>query len=117
MQKLFTTFPAGAPGAALLLLRCALATTYILLVEAPLAIRLIVSILICLGLLTPLIAPLATVATLVYAWLDSNADPALCALLAVHACALSMLGPGAYSLDSRLFGRRLVVWPQDHSIE
>lgn len=113
MQKLFTTFPAGAPGVALLLLRCALAAAHIFLVEAPLTIRLIVSILMCLGLLTPLVAPIAAIVTLVCIWLDSNADPALCALLAVHAGALSMLGPGAYSLDSRLFGRRLVVWPPE----
>jgi hypothetical protein len=96
-----------------LLLRCALATALILFVETPLAIRLIASILLCLGLLTPLIAPLATLLALVCVWLSRNADPALCALLAVHACALSMLGPGAYSLDSRLFGRRLVVWPPE----
>lgn len=113
MQKLFTTFPAGAPGVALLLLRCALAAALILLAEAPPAIRLIASILIGLGLLTPLIAPIATLLTLLCVWLDGNADPALCALLAVHACALSMLGPGAYSVDSRLFGRRLVVWPPE----
>jgi hypothetical protein len=24
---------------------------------------------------------------------------------------VGMLGPGAYSLDSRLFGRRLITWP------
>jgi len=113
VQKLFTTFPAGAPGAALLLLRCALALAHVFVVEAPQAIRLIVSILMCLGLLTPLIAPIAAMVALVCVWLDSNADPALCALLAVHACALSMLGPGAYSVDSRLFGRRLVVWPPE----
>lgn len=113
VQKLFTTFPAGAPGAALLLLRCALAVALILVVEAPLAIRVIAGILICLGLLTPLIAPVAALLALVCIWLDRNAGPALCALLAVHACALSMLGPGAYSLDSRLFGRRLVIWPPE----
>lgn len=113
MQKLFTTFPAGAPGAALLLLRCALAVALILGVDAPLALRLGAGILICIGLLTPLIAPMAALLALTCIWLNRNADPAFCALLAVHACTLSMLGPGAYSLDSRLFGRRLVVWPPD----
>ena len=111
MQKLFTTFPAGAPGGALLLLRGALAAALVFFVEGPLAIRLILGTLLCLGLLTPLVAPVAAIVTLV--WLDRNSDPAFCVLLAVHACALSMLGPGAYSLDSRLFGRRLVVWPPE----
>ncbi|HEY0685581.1 MAG TPA: hypothetical protein VGD45_24800 [Steroidobacter sp.] len=113
VQKLFTTFPTGAPGAALLLLRCALAIALILVVDAPLAIRLGAGILIGLGLLTPLISPIAGLLALACVWLDRNADPGLCALLAVHACALCLLGPGAYSLDSRLFGRRLVVWPPE----
>jgi uncharacterized membrane protein YphA (DoxX/SURF4 family) len=32
-------------------------------------------------------------------------------LFAIDALALALLGPGAYSLDSRRFGRRLVVLP------
>lgn len=113
VQKLFTTFPAGAPGTALLLLRCALAVALILVVQAPLALDIVAGILISLGLLTPLIAPTTTLLALVCVWLHLNSNPALCLLLAVHASALSMLGPGAYSLDSRLFGRRLVIWPPE----
>ena len=96
----------------MLLLRWALTVALILVVDAPLALRLVAGILIALGLLTPLIAPVAVVLALTCAWLNRSLDPAFCALLAVHACALSMLGPGAYSLDSRLFGRRL-VWPPE----
>jgi hypothetical protein len=32
-------------------------------------------------------------------------------VLSLDALALALLGPGAYSLDSRRFGRRLVVLP------
>jgi uncharacterized membrane protein YphA (DoxX/SURF4 family) len=113
VQKLFTTFPTGVPGGALLLLRGALAAALILFVEGPLAIRLILGTLLCLGLLTPLVAPVAAIVTLVCVWLDRSSHPEFCALLAVHACALSMLGPGAFSLDSRIFGRRVVVWPPE----
>jgi hypothetical protein len=32
-------------------------------------------------------------------------------VLSLDALALALLGPGAYSVDSRRFGRRLVVLP------
>jgi hypothetical protein len=38
------------------------------------------------------------------------------ALLGIlNALALALLGPGAFSLDARIFGRRLLVLPDDDS--
>jgi len=36
-------------------------------------------------------------------------------ILIVDAAALALLGPGAHSLDSRLFGRREIIVPHDPS--
>ena len=111
-------FPSGQPGIALLLVRVALA---IMLVDgvagrllnlgspwflaAPAAVALALG----LGFLTPIVAGL-TIVLEVATWATTGGP-----IGAVHVCAvldaiaLSLLGPGAYSLDARLFGRRQVI--------
>jgi len=72
-----------------------------------------------LGFLTPLGSLLATLFNVAIAlsWLPPQhadlfqTEPAA-ALVAVIAAALAFLGPGAFSIDSRLFGRRQIVIPQ-----
>jgi len=114
VQKLFSMFPTGAPGIALLMLRCALSVLlyHSLTVGVP-AIRIALGIFLCLGLATPLAAPIAGLLALLDAFSARSMNLALFLLLAVNAAALAMLGPGAYSVDARLFGRRLLVWPRD----
>jgi uncharacterized membrane protein YphA (DoxX/SURF4 family) len=116
VQKLFSMFPAGAPGLALLLLRLALALTVFLpVLNGPMALRAVLAVLLGAGLLTPIAAFLAGVLPVI-ALLQLNYTAPLAwvlpALLIVLATCLATLGPGAYSVDSRLFGRR-VVWPPD----
>jgi hypothetical protein len=62
-----------------------------------------------LGLLTPLIALLAGIVEV--ALLVTGASSVVVAVLLgpLDAAVLLLLGPGAYSLDARLFGRRVVV--------
>lgn len=63
-----------------------------------------------LGALTPLAALLALLLTV----RDVLGAPCLLQwLLPVHALALVLIGPGAYSLDARWFGRRLLVYEHD----
>jgi hypothetical protein len=126
MQRLFSMFPTGRPGIALLLLRTALS---VMLLEDALG-RLAnqdspwlllplgaVAIALCVGFLTP-ITSLLCVAFEAAAWRVAGG-----ALEAVHVCAilngaaLAMLGPGAYSLDARLFGRRQVIFPPGEDAE
>jgi len=109
-------FPIGAPGIALLLLRWTLALSMFLpILDAPTAIRAVLAVLLGSGLLTPIVALLAGVLPMIalvrlgYNDLSAQVAPAL--LVVLSAC-LMILGPGAYSVDSRLFGRR-VVWPPD----
>jgi uncharacterized membrane protein YphA (DoxX/SURF4 family) len=68
------------------------------------------------GFLTPAATTVAALAFVTLAW----GSPAVVFLdrpgalsLAVVAAAVMFLGPGALSLDARLFGRREIVFPHD----
>jgi uncharacterized membrane protein YphA (DoxX/SURF4 family) len=112
-------FPPGLPGLALLLLRASVAIALLLadyghrhaLPGWLHATLILISLVISVGYLTPLVASAALVCH-VLIWFAVGAEPdaaALALILALDALALALLGPGAYSLDSRRFGRRRVV--------
>jgi uncharacterized membrane protein YphA (DoxX/SURF4 family) len=72
------------------------------------------------GFLTPGAAAIAALALVVIAvrWLEARPagpllDRAGALSVAAVAVALMLLGPGALSLDARLFGRREIVFPHD----
>jgi uncharacterized membrane protein YphA (DoxX/SURF4 family) len=77
----------------------------------------VLAVAICVGVLTPLAAVL-TIVLEVTTWAAAGGPieaVRVCAVL--NAVALSLLGPGAYSLDARLFGRRqLFLRPPDDSM-
>jgi uncharacterized membrane protein YphA (DoxX/SURF4 family) len=114
-------FPPGLPGLALLLLRASVAIA--LLVETygqrealpawTQVAAILISLALSVGYLTPIVAAAALVFhALIGFALDGDLNGAAVAIvLSLDALALSLLGPGAYSLDSRRFGRRLVVLP------
>lgn len=120
VQKLFSMFPAGAPGIALLLLRLSLAAMPFIdpagRVLWPASIWLsVVSVLAALavtaGFFTPILA-LICGALKVYALIDTGHGIApLIVLALLLSFAVAMLGPGAYSLDAKMFGRRVVLLP------
>jgi hypothetical protein len=62
-----------------------------------------------LGLLTPLVSLLAGIAEVTVLLTDTTRVVAAVLLGPLDAVVLLLLGPGAYSLDARLFGRRVVV--------
>ena len=116
MQRLFATFPDGRPGFALLLLRAAVAGS--LLLSAPTVwpergayeFCVILACLTILGLFVPYAAAIgigtAALVSLEYGVRDQVRG--LFILLVFSA--LGLLGAGSYSIDSRLFGRRTVVF-------
>ena len=119
MQRLFSMFPRGWPGVALLLLRSALGTTLLTGMTGPLAISdstWMVPILATVagalfaGFLTPIASALCVVLELSALHLSNDGPVAihLCAVLV--AAAIAMMGPGGYSVDARLFGRHRIVF-------
>ncbi len=103
-------FPPGAPGAALLVLRIcisfALAGTAYPTGGEHIAFLLLLS-LVCVGLLTPIACVVAAVSVLFD--LPAIHGGASVAIVVLSTLAYAVLGPGAYSVDARLFGRRVLM--------
>jgi putative oxidoreductase len=117
MQRLFSIFPNGWPGRGLLVLRFAVGG--ILLtngiawlasgshhdVIAPPIIGVCAGLLMLIGLWTPVGSILAVISQ---SWtlLVSGIMPQTAILLISISVGVAMLGPGAWSIDALLFGRR-----------
>ena len=117
MQRLFTTFAGGWPGRGLLLQR--LLTSIALLhygircfTEAPQSafntLHLIgagAGIFLIVGLWTPVVGALIAMIEVSAGFLHAG-DPWISCILAILGATLAMIGPGEWSIDARLFGRK-----------
>jgi len=121
LQRLFSTFPDGWPGFGLLLLRLGagialvcLAISGFLAVREPVNIARdlvagIAGVFLATGLWTPVMGALIAMDELwiaLSAYSSQRDGPWLHILLAVLTAGVAMLGPGAWSIDARLFGRK-----------
>jgi len=116
LQRLFSTFPNGWPGIGLLLQRIVTATILFCsgfghLRESsqhalifPHLIGAGAGILLLLGLWTPVCGTLIAVVEVWVAFLSAHAGIPI--MLATLGATLVMIGPGAWSIDARLFGRK-----------
>jgi uncharacterized membrane protein YphA (DoxX/SURF4 family) len=132
LQKLFSTFPEGWPGLGLVLMRLAVALSAIVqgigtLIESPTQIfswaigplEILVGTALLIGFLTPIAGAVASLGNLAVgvSWFlasgENAHDKAVAAIyLVVMSIAITLLGPGAFSLDARLFGRREIIIPE-----
>lgn len=132
MLRLFSAFPNGRPGLGLLLLRLAVGVAVVvrgihgassqLDWESALGVAGAAGgALLLAGFLTPLAALWVAGALALSRPLATSGGPGdLSALLLLSDCgALALLGPGAWSVDARLFGRREILIPRapDHELE
>jgi hypothetical protein len=114
MQKLFSAFPAGWPGVGLLLLRMLVAVTLIAqtvtrvksseLSESGWVLAALVGLgagCLLLGFVTPIMAVFIGLVCVAFANFDT----------VVLSTAIALLGPGAFSIDARMFGRREIFFP------
>ena len=123
MQRLFAMFPEGGPGLALLLLRVSAATAFFLtlangkIVAAahwvlPCVVGLAAGL--CLGILTPVLSVLIAALELVELFISGGSVWLAPLLPIVNVATLALLGPGAYSIDAWLFGRRVLISPPEN---
>jgi putative oxidoreductase len=119
LQRLFSTFPDGRPGAGLLLLRLAVGASLFIeripmvwVIPQSLGFEVRVALvcvgisLLC-GLWTPVMGSIAALIALLIAFSPSG-DSATHILLAVLSVSLALLGPGAWSVDAHIFGRKRI---------
>jgi hypothetical protein len=118
MQRLFSTFPNGWPGTGLLLLRL---TSGIYVVVGELSrlsglsestilalrvARLSASLLLIIGLWTPVVGVAQAIVEVGIGIGERSNE--LHVIAASIGLSLAMLGPGAWSVDARLFGRKRI---------
>jgi uncharacterized membrane protein YphA (DoxX/SURF4 family) len=122
LQRLFWTFAGGWPGVGLLIQRITtgafllyyaaivLAQTSKSAAMAPELIGAAAGVLLLFGLWTPVAGVLIA---FVETWnlLTHSDSPLISVTLAILGVTLAMIGPGAWSIDARLFGRKHIDTP------
>jgi putative oxidoreductase len=118
LQRLFSNFASGWPGLGLLAKRVLIAAVLIRSVVThitegansatlPELIGGGLSIFILVGLWTPVVG---TLTSLIEIWilLHRTGDSVIPIIVATLSATLAMIGPGAWSVDARLFGRKRI---------
>jgi hypothetical protein len=111
-------YPSGRPGIALVILR--VCSVSMLLLHAcrygpivsltwPMPVLLLVASALCAGIGTTIACIMYCAVEIGFALTATGFDASVLILSIPVAIALALLGPGAYSLDARVFGRRVIV--------
>jgi putative oxidoreductase len=120
LQRLFSTFAGGWPGVGLLLQRILTGSALVicgintvskapqLASVVPQMIAATAGILIMFGLWSPVAGSLIAISEIWIAFSRAS-DPWIPTSLAILGASLAMIGPGALSVDARLFGRKHIA--------
>ena len=123
VQRLYSMFPQGGPGFGLLLLRMATAAMFALNITHPfhfsspvlywavLSLIVLTSVSLCIGFLTLILAVIACVVAVANLFLSEQTIDVVYILRILTSASLFFLGPGAYSVDAKLFGLQVTVVP------
>jgi uncharacterized membrane protein YphA (DoxX/SURF4 family) len=128
LQRLFSTFPAGFPGFGLLLLRVTLGISVIaqgviafsakenqtFWTFLPIIFAVIFGLTLIIGFLTPLFGVVVFLWNIIFITVPfgfHHTDYYAIFYISMIAVAVTIIGPGAFSLDARMFGRREVIIP------
>ena len=115
LRRLFSTFAHGWPGAGLLLLRLVIAVALVYQVTVTLPtghslqsaviaiLTAMVAILLLVGVWTPITGALTAPIELLNIFARAD-NPWMCVLLGALGISIAMIGPGAWSVDARLYG-------------
>ena len=130
LQRLFSTFPGGSPGFGLLILRITLGITtlfrgavYLSETDASTFLNLMIGLLsiisgsfLLVGFMTTIVSAIVFVGAVVFVGLTLAMNLHFAVLSEIYAIVLAaaiiLLGPGAFSLDARFFGRREIIIPK-----
>jgi putative oxidoreductase len=117
VQRLFSAFPAGPAGFALFVLRVSIAGLFMSIYPAGsiagwngvlVGFEILLAILLCVGVFVPVMTMLLCILQVWLIYGDVNQRHACECFLVLETMALGVLGPGAYSIDSQRFGRRVL---------
>ena len=124
MQKFFSAFPGGWPGLGLLLLRALVGVTLIaqtltyigstrLSILSWLLAAIVLASASCLlaGFMTPIMAIVIGIGAIVLAFSNIFGTNQILINVIVLTTVIALLGPGAFSIDARMFGRREILIP------
>jgi uncharacterized membrane protein YphA (DoxX/SURF4 family) len=114
VRRLFSTFARGWPGVGLLVMRLVGGTAFVARAVATLhsgpstavavaVLAIVAGLFLLAGLWTPIAGSLVAAIGVWFAFTHAG-DPLASVLLATIGAALALVGPGAWSIDARLFG-------------
>lgn len=116
MWSIAPSFPAGSVGVGLLLLRCSVAAALLASICSPglsdplRALLAFISLAVLSGFKTRLFAFVSVMIAIFVSTKTGSMEFAT--VTTIDALALALIGPGAFSVDARLRGRRTVVLPE-----
>lgn len=129
LQRLFSSFPEGFLGLGLLILRLTVAGTILFLhfffffdlIKSTFrgwiigALSVVFSATMISGFFTPVVSALISIGGILFLILSPRGmDSSFVVYLIILSFVILLLGPGAYSVDARLFGRREIILSKEN---